>query len=74
MQQSVLTRQSGHFVHPDKVCLTVSSCTHIRSRGLRACGLWIITGACGIGVTMHDMWSDPFEMRLRGLPCCSGCL
>ena len=28
----------------------------------------------GIGVTMHDMWSDPFEMRLRGLPSCSGYL
>ena len=24
MQHSVLTRQSGHTVHPDKVCLTVS--------------------------------------------------
>ena len=27
MQHSVLTRQSGHTVHPDKVCLTVS-CMH----------------------------------------------
>ena len=27
MQYSVLTRQSGHTVHPDKVCLTVS-CMH----------------------------------------------
>ena len=25
-------------------------------------GAW---GAGGLGVTMHDMWSDPFEMRLR---------
>ena len=25
MQYSVLIRQSGHTVHPDKVCLTVSS-------------------------------------------------
>ena len=31
MQASVLIRQSGHTVHPDKVCLTVSACTHIRS-------------------------------------------
>ena len=29
MQLSALTRLSGHTVHPDKVCLTVSCvCTH----------------------------------------------
>ena len=27
-------------------------------------GAW---GAGGLGVRMHDMWSDPFEMRLSGL-------
>ena len=31
-------------------------------------------GALGIGVTMHDMWSDPFEMRLWGLTSGSDCL
>ena len=34
MQYSVLTRKSGHTVHPDKVCLTVS-CMHAHPvRGL----------------------------------------
>ena len=27
-------------------------------------------GAGGIGVTMHDTWFDPFEMRLWGLTSC----
>ena len=31
-------------------------------------------GAGGIGVTMHDMWYDPFEMRLWGLTSCCDCL
>ena len=34
-------------------------------------GAW---GAGGIGVTMHDMWSDPFEIRLLGLTSCCDCL
>ena len=44
MQSSVLIRQSGHTVHPDKVCQTVSCMhTHPIYLGLRACGLWITT-------------------------------
>ena len=27
-------------------------------------------GAGGIGVTIHDVWFDPFEMRLWGLASC----
>ena len=31
-------------------------------------------GAGGIGVTTHDIWFDPFEMRLWGLAsCCDAC-
>ena len=30
--------------------------------------------AGGIGVTMHGMWSDPFEMRLWGMTSCCVCL
>ena len=31
-------------------------------------------GAGGIGVTMHDIWFDPFEMRLWGSASCCDCL
>ena len=33
-------------------------------------GAW---GAGGVGVTVHGIWFDPFEMRLWGFASCCDC-
>ena len=69
MQHSVLTRQSGHTVHPDKVCLTVS-CVYTHPvqglASLRTLDYNSLLGSCDRGLhrVAHSRWGLCLHTRL----------